>query len=187
MQFTSTFSRQLYCLYPALRQQGFTCRISKICSRTSKVLTQQTVDSIQCRQMNSQASRDTSGLRHSEAEGVSSETEATTTAPRKKLGPWRPLKRLTRYEMNHMRSLRELQPEEWTITQLAKRFGVSDSAVKRILRSQFDPSSEVEQRQDRRAQELRQKRKERLSTNSRVSNTLHNTNQQYKSHNTMPE
>ena len=81
---------------------------------------------------------------------------------KKKLGPWRPLKRLSRCEMDHMRYLRELQPDEWTHDKLSKMFGVSSSAVKRILRSKFDPSSEVEERQDKKAEEQRLKRKEQL-------------------------
>ena len=81
---------------------------------------------------------------------------------KRKLGPWRPLKRLSRCEMDHMRYLRELQPDEWTHDKLSKMFGVSSSAVKRILRSKFDPSSEVEERQDKKTEEQRLKRKEQL-------------------------
>ena len=97
---------------------------------------------------------------------------------KKKLGPWRPLKRLTRYEMNHLRSLRELQPEEWTDVKLATRFGVSQSAVHRILRSKFDPGSEVEERQERKVLEQRQRRKERLLTGARNPRQLHHTEPQ---------
>lgn len=89
---------------------------------------------------------------------------------KKKLGPWRPLKRLSRCEMDHMRYLRELQPDEWTHDKLSKMFGVSSSAVKRILRSKFDPSSEVEERQDKKAEQQKLKRKEQLlerTTNSK--------------------
>lgn len=81
---------------------------------------------------------------------------------KEKLGPWRPLKRLSRWEMNHMRYLRETQPDEWTHDKLTKMFGVSSSAVKRILRSKFDPSAEVEERQEKKAQQQRLKRKEKL-------------------------
>ena len=90
----------------------------------------------------------------------------------KKEGPWRPLKRLSREEMNHMRSLKELQPEEWTNGKLARVFGVSGSAVKRILRSRFEPSSEVEARQERRAEELKRIRKERLSAGVHTTTRL---------------
>ena len=85
----------------------------------------------------------------------------------KKLGPWRPLKRLTRQEMSHMRSVREMQPEEWTHGRLARVFGVSSSAVRRILRSKFEPNSEVEERQERGKEAQRLKRRERLFANIR--------------------
>lgn len=117
---------------------------------------------------------------HAPAEGESENHLQVTTSeqygeqskeermPQKmKLGPWRPLKRLTRSEMNHLRSLRQLQPEEWTTGRLSKMFGVSSSAVKRILRSKFDPSQEVEERQEKRAQEQRLKRREKLLSDIR--------------------
>ena len=91
------------------------------------------------------------------------------------LGPWRPLKRLTRSEMSHMRSLRELQPEEWTAAKLSKTFGVSVSAVRRILRSKFDPSEEVGERQEKRAQEQRLKRRGKLLSDAR-SKKVENVN-----------
>lgn len=90
-------------------------------------------------------------------------------ATKKKLGPWRPLKRLSRCKMDNMRYLRELQPDEWTHDKLSKMFGVSSSAVKRILRSRFDPSAEVEERQDKKAEQQRLKRKEQLS--ERIKNS----------------
>ena len=74
-------------------------------------------------------------------------------------GPWRPLKRLSRREMNHMRELKELQPEEWSNERLGRVFGVSGSAVRRILKSRFEPSSEVEERQERRVEEQRRGRR----------------------------
>ena len=100
-----------------------------------------------------------------------SDQQSVGSPSRQKLGPWRPLKRLTRYEMNHMRSLKEVQPEEWTVGKLARKFGVSSGAVKRILRSKFDPSEEVKERQEKRVQELRVRRKEILLRN--IHNTKH--------------
>lgn len=88
-----------------------------------------------------------------------------------KLGPWRPLKRLTRSEMSHMRSLRALQPDEWTTAKLSKTFGVSDSAVRRILRSKFAPSEEVEERQERKVREQRMRRRERHLSDRLSSDT----------------
>ena len=77
--------------------------------------------------------------------------------------------------MSHMRSLRELQPEEWTAAKLSKTFGVSVSAVRRILRSKFDPSEEVGERQEKRAQEQRLKRRGKLLSDAR-SKKVENVN-----------
>ena len=100
---------------------------------------------------------------------IASETEdsGVELAPGKKLGPWRPLKKLTREEMDQMKGLKQLQPDEWTNSKLAKRFGVSSSAVKRILRSKFDPEPQVEERQERRVLQLREERRERLRDRGR--------------------
>ena len=98
------------------------------------------------------------------AKGKNSDEESPDPS-KQQTGPWRPLKRLTRYEMDHMRSLREMQPEEWTYDKLGKTFGVSFSAVRRILRSKFDPSPEVRDRQEKQVQQLRLKRKKRLIEN----------------------
>ena len=48
---------------------------------------------------------------------------------------WTPEKRLFRHEIDHLRELKKSKPEEWTNLKLAKRFGISYSAVRRILRS----------------------------------------------------
>jgi len=71
---------------------------------------------------------------------------------------WQPQKKLTRYQMDYLRSLRTDFPSEWTITKLSTSFGISHSAVKRILKSKFEPSQEVQERQDKRAQEIKEKR-----------------------------
>lgn len=70
-----------------------------------------------------------------------------------------------------MRSLRELQPEEWTNDKLARKFGVSASAVKRILKSKFDPRAEIEERQDKKALEQRQKRRERPQSRTELKHS----------------
>lgn len=82
--------------------------------------------------------------------------------------------------MNHMRSLKELQPEEWTNGRLARVFGVSSSAVKRILRSRFEPSWEVEERQERKVEEQRKRRKEKLLTGVRTPRPVHHSESQSK-------
>ena len=73
--------------------------------------------------------------------------------------PWRAKKRLTWYQIEHLRTLRQLQPEEWTLGKLSRKFGISLGAVKRILRSKFEPSTDVRERQDRRAQQQTLERK----------------------------
>ena len=135
----------------------------------SSLLRHQTVKLPSC--LASGAPASTSRELHSPVESNTKEKDPSERRPTnnsedpqgKKAGPWRPLKRLSREEMNHMRSLKELQPEEWTNGKLARVFGVSGSAVKRILRSRFEPSSEVEARQERRVEEVKKIRKERLS------------------------
>ena len=100
---------------------------------------------------------------------------------KEKLGPWRPSKRLSRYEMDHLRSLRELQPVEWTLGKLSRKFGVSMSAVKRILRSKFEPSVEVEERQEERVQQQRRERREQslMRTCQRISDEQQQQQQQH--------
>ena len=70
------------------------------------------------------------------------------------------MKRLTRSQMDHLRTLHRDFPEEWTVEKLQVRFGVSFSAVKRILRSKFEPSEEVKQRQDQQVMKQCEKRRE---------------------------
>jgi len=55
--------------------------------------------------------------------------------------------------MEHLKSLKMTQPEEWTNTKLSQSFGISVSAVVRILRSNFEPPQEVKDRQDQKAKE----------------------------------
>ena len=76
--------------------------------------------------------------------------------------PWNPQKRLTRYQMDHLRALYTQYPEDWTKQKLAKQFGISVTAVCRILRSKFVPSPEVAAKQDERAKAAKQKRQELL-------------------------
>jgi len=77
---------------------------------------------------------------------------------------WRPKKRLTRHEMDHLRTLREEQPDVWPIPKLATTFGISVSAVTRILRSKFEPLPEVLQRQDAKALQQKEERRKRWSS-----------------------
>ena len=62
--------------------------------------------------------------------------------------------------MDYMRTLKREQPEEWNVTKLASSFGVSPAAVVRILKSKFEPTAAVQERQDKRALELRDRRRQ---------------------------
>ena len=72
---------------------------------------------------------------------------------------WRPKKRLTRYEMDHLRTLKQQDPEIWTVSKLSQSFGISVSSVVRILKSKFEPLPEVQERQDARALQQREERR----------------------------
>ena len=63
--------------------------------------------------------------------------------------------------MEHLRTLRQEAPNEWTIQKLAKQFQISYSAVSRILRSKFEPSDETQARQDKIALERRKSQTKR--------------------------
>jgi Zn-dependent peptidase ImmA (M78 family) len=73
---------------------------------------------------------------------------------------WQPAKRLTWHQIEHLKTLRRTQPDVWTVKKLADAFGVSLSAVCRILKSRFEPSDEIKERQDTAAKEQTRKRKE---------------------------
>ena len=73
---------------------------------------------------------------------------------------WQPTKRLTWYQIDHLKTLRTTQPDEWTLKKLADAFGISISAVTRILKSKFVPSDNIKERQDAAAAEQTRKRRE---------------------------
>ena len=75
---------------------------------------------------------------------------------------WSPKKKLTRYQMDYLRTLRSESPELWTLKRLSKYFGISYVSVVKILKSKFQPSEEVVDRQDARAIKLREQRKQIL-------------------------
>lgn len=80
---------------------------------------------------------------------------------------WRPRKRLTWYQIDHLKELRNEQPEKWTPVTLANAFGVSVSSVNRILRSKFEPSPEVKERQDAKAIAYREQKREQSERDHR--------------------
>jgi len=73
-----------------------------------------------------------------------------------------PQRRLTRYQMDYLRSLRADFPDLWPLRKLAKHFRISYPAVVKILKSKFQPSEEVAERQDKRTVELRNKVKSKV-------------------------
>ena len=75
---------------------------------------------------------------------------------------WEPVKRLTHDQMEHLRNLRDMKPEEWTNKKLSEVFGISVSSVVRILKSKFDAPPEVRARQDAKARQQRDERREQV-------------------------
>eukprot|EP00047_Mylnosiga_fluctuans_P002879 m.226323 g.226323 ORF g.226323 m.226323 type:complete len:207 (+) comp11410_c0_seq1:3955-4575(+) len=73
--------------------------------------------------------------------------------------PWRPKKRLSRHQMEHMRALHQSDGTTFSIANLANLFGVSNEAARRILRSKWQPSDAIVARQDARARGGRAPRK----------------------------
>ncbi len=71
-------------------------------------------------------------------QGCSSPQEQGTQS-HNKLGhsAWRPTKRLPWHQIEYLRTLRQEDPEEWTHSKLAKQFGISVSAVTRVLKSKY--------------------------------------------------
>ena len=83
---------------------------------------------------------------------------------------WSPRKKLTRYQMDYLRTLRSGSPELWTLRRLSKYFGISYISVVKILKSKFHPSEQIAERQDERAITLRKQRKQLLK---QKMSTLH--------------
>ena len=78
---------------------------------------------------------------------------------KQKYKEWRPKKRLTRSEMEHLKHLHSVLPDENSISQLASKFNISAHSVTRILSSKFEPSPAIRERQDKRALEQKEQRK----------------------------
>ena len=55
-----------------------------------------------------------------------------------------------------------MKPEEWTNKKLSEKFGISLQSVARILKSKFEASPEVRARQDAKARQQRDERREKL-------------------------
>ena len=67
--------------------------------------------------------------------------------------------------MDHLRTLKLEDPDTWTLGKLSEAFGISVPSVVRILRSKFEPSAEVKQRQDERVLREREERNRRTVPN----------------------
>ncbi|XP_078056047.1 neugrin [Mustelus asterias] len=59
-----------------------------------------------------------------------------------------PPRSLTTEAMEQIRFLRTKFPEEWSVSQLAEGFSVSEDAIRRVLRSKFKPSLQRRMKQD---------------------------------------
>ena len=71
--------------------------------------------------------------------------------------------------MDHLRTLKREDPDTWDLGRLSEAFGISVPAVIRILKSKFEPSPEMKQRQDARVLKEREERNRRRVQN----NSLH--------------
>ena len=92
---------------------------------------------------------------------------------------WKPKKRITRYQMDHLRELHRDFPGEWTLSKLSKHFNISHSAVKRILRSKFEPSEEIQNRQDSKVLESREIKRKDVSLNKKPKDKNNNDIRKY--------
>lgn len=72
---------------------------------------------------------------HSEQGSGGPQLQGTQMHRKQVHSSWRPTKRLLWHQIEHLRSLRQQDPKEWTHPKLAKQFGISVSAVTRILKS----------------------------------------------------
>ena len=55
-----------------------------------------------------------------------------------------------------------MQPEEWTNKKLSEKFGISMQSVARILKSKYEAPPEVRARQDAKAHQQRDERREKF-------------------------
>ncbi|KAG0199634.1 hypothetical protein BGX28_007114 [Mortierella sp. GBA30] len=61
---------------------------------------------------------------------------------------WNPQRKLTRQAMEEVRYLRKQFPEQWTTAKLAEHFNVASESIRRILKTDFQLSSERAAEQD---------------------------------------
>ncbi|KAI8086468.1 uncharacterized protein BX664DRAFT_335874 [Halteromyces radiatus] len=63
--------------------------------------------------------------------------------------PWKPTKRVSRVTMEKIRSLAAMYPDHYNTVSLATEFKISPEAVKRILKSKFQPDILTAERQEK--------------------------------------
>ncbi|KAJ9065673.1 hypothetical protein DSO57_1017079 [Entomophthora muscae] len=69
--------------------------------------------------------------------------------------PWEPARRLSRAAMDRIRFLAKEMPDEYTLPKIAEEFSIPYEAVRRILKSKYQPPEEVVERQEERRKEKR--------------------------------
>jgi hypothetical protein len=79
---------------------------------------------------------------------------------------WRPYKILSREAQDGLRLLHAEDPERWSRKALAEAFKMSVESVRRILKSKWQPSSDVVARQNRRIRERREERQTAYASKS---------------------
>ncbi|KAI7907099.1 uncharacterized protein BX663DRAFT_548181 [Cokeromyces recurvatus] len=84
--------------------------------------------------------------------------------------PWLPKKRVSRETMEKIRSLARFQPEIYTVKQISTEFKLSFEAVKRILKSRYNPTQVVAERQERNRYKAMGERMENFKKTTTSSN-----------------
>lgn len=80
---------------------------------------------------------------------------------RQRYGAWNPTRKLSRTQMEDLRSLRKQMPHMKTID-FANLFKVLPEAIRRILQSKWDPSPQDEAKLEERAQKAKERGKQRF-------------------------
>ncbi|KAF7318889.1 Acylpeptide hydrolase [Mycena chlorophos] len=73
---------------------------------------------------------------------------------------WNPPKKLSREAMDGLRQLHRMNPETFSTPVLAERFRISPEAVRRILKSRWEPSTERRMRMVKKEAEIRLERRQ---------------------------
>lgn len=88
---------------------------------------------------------------------------------------WNPPRKLSRDAMEGLRALNKLDPQNFTTPALAERFRISPEAVRRILRSKWEPTREERgkliEREKTRRREAEERRKKRMDEERQLGET----------------